>query len=87
MTPREVLAQIVIDCNDDVKAMDGKPLTGANVAQWFAETLAMIQALTKLVDKLYELELETHGHSYAACYGSGGEWDTTTGPIEAKQIT
>ena len=28
-----------------------------------------------------------HGHSYAACYGPGGEWDTTTGPVPAKKIT
>lgn len=54
MTPREALAEIVADCERDVTNMDGKPLTGPNVAQWFAETLAMVQALAKLVDRLYE---------------------------------
>ena len=31
--------------------------------------------------------VSSHGHSYAACYGPGGEWDTTTGPVPAKQLT
>lgn len=31
-------------------------------------------------------ELADHGHSYAACYGPGGEWDTTTGPVTAKVV-
>lgn len=53
MTPREALAEIKADCARDVANMDGKPLTGRNVAQWFAETLAMISALAGIIDKLY----------------------------------
>lgn len=32
-------------------------------------------------------KIENHGHPYAACYGSGGTWDITTGPTPAKQLT
>lgn len=29
-------------------------------------------------------DYENHGHPYAAAYGPGGEWDTTTGPVPGK---
>lgn len=30
-------------------------------------------------------KIDNHGHSYAAAYGPGGEWDVTTGPRRAKK--
>lgn len=54
MTPLEVVREIATDCERDVIAMQGQPLTGPNVAKWFGETLAMIQALAKVIETMLE---------------------------------
>jgi hypothetical protein len=63
---REVIEAIIADCENDMKAMDGQPLTGANVAKWFAETLATMQALAKVVKTL--LPEETHDEKVRAAF-------------------
>jgi hypothetical protein len=39
----------------------------------------------ELHDEWHE-KIENHGHAYAAAYGPGGQWDTTTGPVPAKTM-
>ena len=48
-----------------------------------APTMQDIERLERRIAAL-EQAFTTHGHAYAACYGPGGEWDRTTGPVDAK---
>lgn len=50
------------ECENDVNAMDGKELTGVNVAQWFAETLAMVSATADLVKAILHERGKEHEH-------------------------
>lgn len=47
-------------------------------------TMADVERLERRIAEL-EQRLESHGHSYAACYGPGGEWDVTGPPRAAKE--
>jgi hypothetical protein len=33
----------------------------------------------------WHADMENHGHSYAACYGPGGQWDRTGGMTAANE--
>jgi hypothetical protein len=52
MTPLEVVREIVADCERDAMKLDGRLFDARNVAEVFGETLAMVQALAKVVETL-----------------------------------
>lgn len=60
MTLREALIEIRADCERDVAAREGMPLTGHNVAVWLGEMQGLIDALAgvnlKLLDRIEKLE-------------------------------
>ena len=59
---RETLTEIKADCERDVSAREGKPLTGPNVAVWLGEMQALIAVLADVsLVLLQRIEtLETH---------------------------
>lgn len=56
MTALEVVREIIADCEADVAKREGQEFTGRNVAEYFGETLAMIQALAKVVESILAKE-------------------------------
>lgn len=60
MTLREALLEVRADCQRDVAAREGQPLTGRNMAIWLGEMQALIDALAAtnlaLLDRIEKLE-------------------------------
>jgi hypothetical protein len=52
MTPQEVVREIIADCERDAAKLETRPFDARNVAEVFGETLAMVQALAKLIEPL-----------------------------------
>ena len=51
-----------------------------------ARTFDNLQKRLEKLERQVEM-LSHHGHAYAASYGPGGQWDRTTGPVEAKDAS
>lgn len=63
----------------DFKAWQAADVVGSGVERRMAKRITELERRVTV--------LEGHGHAYAGAYGPGGEWDVTTGPVEAKRIT
>lgn len=50
----DICIDIAVDAEQDVADYEGKPFTGSNVSTYLGKQAAMIQALAKLVQELYE---------------------------------
>jgi len=50
-TDREIVREIIADAERDAEALDGMPFTGGTIGDQFGKTLAMIQALARIVDR------------------------------------
>lgn len=50
----EVVGMIIDDAESDANKLDGRPFNGKEVAEIFGETLALIQALGKIVKSILE---------------------------------
>jgi len=48
----DVVRMIIADCEADVEKREGQPFNGETVAAYFGETLAMVQALAKVVESM-----------------------------------
>lgn len=49
---RETLDKIRRDCESDAAGLDGQPFTGKTVATQFGNVLAMVEALSNVVDEI-----------------------------------
>jgi len=58
MTPIEVLQMIRADCEADAKRWEGQLMNGHAVAQIHGELLAMIMALSSVIEEHLTEELE-----------------------------
>lgn len=52
MTRLEVVREIIADCDADVAKREGQEFNGRNVAEYFGETLALVQALARVVESI-----------------------------------
>lgn len=51
MSDLDVLREVQADCARDAAALDGQPFTGRVVAEAFGNTLAMVDALARILAK------------------------------------